>query len=111
VKKRKRALSLSLNDKERKIQGQKESLFFKLPAELRGLVYNAYIGQEISVEWSQRKEKKAVRVFGVRPLEGEEDVNALEETRGERVDILPLLQTCRRMYVPTSNFTSQEALR
>jgi len=111
VKKRKRALSLSLNDKERKIQRQKESLFFKLPAELRGLVYNAYIGQEICVEWSQRKKKKAVHVFGVRPLEGEEDLNALEEIRGERADILPLLQTCRRMYVSTPNSTSQDALR
>jgi hypothetical protein len=73
---------------------QESSLFFRMPTELRVLVYEAYFGREIKTVWDEQNGRvRALRGSG-EELGG---VSVIEEEKGVAVDILPLLQTCRRM--------------
>lgn len=99
VCKRQRRLSLSLKKEKRWKRGQvtyeqEGSLFFRLPTELRTLVYEAYFGGEIRIVWDEQNGRvRALRGSG-EELGG---VSVIEEEKGVAVDILPLLQTCRRV--------------
>ena len=99
VCKRKRRLSLPLEKEKRWKSGQmtyeqEGSLFFRLPSELRILIYEVYFGGEIRIGWDEQNGR-------VRAFRGSDEElggsSVLKEEKGVAVDILPLLQTCRRV--------------
>jgi len=85
---------------------QDESLWFRLPPELRNMIYREYIGSEIRVVWQEEGDpehsdclsgERSGRVQAFRGLEKEHDDILRDEEKGEKIDVLPLLKTCRKM--------------
>lgn len=86
--KRKRALTLPLKVKSRiETSDQSDSGFFRLPAEIRDMVYKEYVGEEILVRLD-------VRRLCANRLRSDETKRII----AGQADVIPLLQSCRRMY-------------
>jgi hypothetical protein len=96
--KRQRALTLPSEDafaqklrgelrgERKKTQDQLESALFRLPAEVRIMVYEAYFGDEIILSLGNKRLKAYRAKYSVA---GEDPIRF--------ADVLPLLQSCRRM--------------
>lgn len=90
--------------KRRALQQQTECGLFKLPPEIRRMVYEQYVGSAIAIVDRQsalhprrrrvRKSRHDKMAIGVRV---KKDRNGREG--GRPVDVLSLLMSCRRMYV------------
>lgn len=82
-----RERALSISSTERPATGHVGSIFFKLPAELRNRVYEAYMSYE---EICVYRDGGRLRAFGRRG-------QGYRAVGNWPVDMLPLLRTCRQM--------------